>query len=170
MSLFDIECTEEESSVVITPVNWEVTTSYGGGTSLAPDQIREASVQIDHFSAKYPTHNSPKYFLRECNDAILKSSQTNQKKAQEVYETSPEDKPELLKQVNEASEALNDWVYQETKKTLEKGKIAGSLGGGGTDINVLPLRRTCDWGEAEGNWRQEAIAPNGALLSDSGFG
>lgn len=129
MSLFDIECTEEESSVVITPVNWEVTTSYGGGTSLAPDQIREASVQIDHFSAKYPTHNSPKYFLRECNDAILKSSQTNQKKAQEVYETSPEDKPELLKQVNEASEALNDWVYQETKKTLEKGKIAGSLGG-----------------------------------------
>ena len=129
MSLFDLDCNEEESSVIITPVNWEVTTSYGGGTSLAPDQIREASVQIDHFSAKYPKLDSPKYFLRECNEAILKSSQTNQKKAQKVYQTSPVENPDLLLQVNDASDALNDWVYQETSKTLAKGKVAGTLGG-----------------------------------------
>ena len=47
-SLFGLPYSTEESDLIIVPVPWEVTASYGGGSSDAPSAILEASTQVDH--------------------------------------------------------------------------------------------------------------------------
>ena len=42
-------CGPGEAGVVLIPVPWEPTTSYGGGTASGPEAIRQASKQVDLF-------------------------------------------------------------------------------------------------------------------------
>lgn len=46
-NIFGLPFTVEESEIVILPVPWEVTVSYGGGTVNGPEAIFEASFQVD---------------------------------------------------------------------------------------------------------------------------
>src|SRR5262245_42810170 len=47
--LFGVPTTREQSKIILIPVPWEVTTSYGSGTSRGPDAVLRASAQIDLF-------------------------------------------------------------------------------------------------------------------------
>ena len=47
--LFGLGGTVKDSKIVIIPVPWEVTTSYGGGTVHGPTQVLKASAQVDLF-------------------------------------------------------------------------------------------------------------------------
>ncbi len=47
--LFGIKTSAESAKIVILPVPWEVTTSYGGGTAEGPEVVLKASPQIDLF-------------------------------------------------------------------------------------------------------------------------
>ncbi len=48
-------------------------------------------------------------------------------KGEDLKPTNSCQKP--LKEVNEGSEHLNKWVYEQTKALLEKNKLVGLLGG-----------------------------------------
>ena len=45
--MFGLPFTQEECQVQLIPVPWEVTVSYGGGTTKGPAAIYEASYQVD---------------------------------------------------------------------------------------------------------------------------
>src|SRR3954463_5660634 len=47
--IYGLPFTPEESKVVIVPVPFEATTSYGGGTSEGPRAVLDASRQVDLF-------------------------------------------------------------------------------------------------------------------------
>src|ERR1700760_1506043 len=47
--IFGLPHTEEQALVVLVPVPWEATTSYGGGAAEGPRAILEASAQVDLF-------------------------------------------------------------------------------------------------------------------------
>ena len=47
--IFGLPFTPGDARVVIVPVPFEATTSYGGGTSLGPQAVFEASKQVDLF-------------------------------------------------------------------------------------------------------------------------
>ena len=47
--IFGLPFTPDDARVVIVPVPFEATTSYGGGTSKGPAAIFEASKQVDLF-------------------------------------------------------------------------------------------------------------------------
>ncbi len=49
LGLFGITSCRETARIILIPVPWEVTTSYGGGTSRGPEAILNASSQIDLF-------------------------------------------------------------------------------------------------------------------------
>jgi agmatinase len=53
-NLFGLPFTVEESRVVIVPVPWEVTVSYGGGTARAPEAVVASSLQVDLFDSYLP--------------------------------------------------------------------------------------------------------------------
>src|SRR5690606_19494391 len=45
---------EEESDCILLPVPWDVTTSYAEGTSSAPENILQASAQLDLCDISFP--------------------------------------------------------------------------------------------------------------------
>src|SRR3990167_5147504 len=47
--IFGLPFTPDESKLILIPVPWEVTTSYGAGTSKGPQAILKASKQVDLF-------------------------------------------------------------------------------------------------------------------------
>ncbi|HEY0593285.1 MAG TPA: arginase family protein, partial [Thermoanaerobaculia bacterium] len=47
--IYGLPFTPDESKVVVIPVPFEATTSYGGGTSQGPEAVLEASKQVDLF-------------------------------------------------------------------------------------------------------------------------
>ncbi len=53
-SIYGLPFTAEESEIIIIPVPWEVTVSYGAGASLGPEAILEASYQVDLLHEEFP--------------------------------------------------------------------------------------------------------------------
>ena len=43
-NIFGLPTTEEDARLIILPIPWEVTVSYGAGTSRAPEAILKASL------------------------------------------------------------------------------------------------------------------------------
>src|SRR5690554_3445228 len=53
-SIYGLPFTADESEIIIVPVPWEVTVSYGAGASEGPDSIFDASFQVDLLHQKFP--------------------------------------------------------------------------------------------------------------------
>ena len=53
-SIFGLPFTAEQSEIIIIPVPWEVTVSYGSGASDGPSAILEASFQVDLHHQEFP--------------------------------------------------------------------------------------------------------------------
>lgn len=133
--IFGIPLKEDDCKLVLLPVPWEVTTSYGVGASLGPKIIRECSEQIDLFDIETGVAYEEGYFMKPVNQDILKESQLYKKDAQKVISMRTELSDDiktidsLVNKVNAASEKLTEWVYTETKKILQTGKLFGLVGG-----------------------------------------
>ena len=133
--IFGIPLTEEQSKLVLLPVPWEVTTSYGKGASNGPRIIRQASEQIDLFDIETKNAFEQGIFMREISKKVLSDSKKNKALAQKLIKMktnlSRDQKTmnKLTAQVNAASKKLTDWVYSETKEILKTGKLFGLVGG-----------------------------------------
>jgi len=136
-NIFGLPFTEEESRLVILPVPWEVTVSFGSGTARAAEQIMRASLQIDLFDPDVPHGWKQGFFMKDCDKKVLLKSDYLRKEAELYLDyTSKGDLVEkngfmckTLREVNEGSLFLNDWVYEQTKALIDKGKLVGLLGG-----------------------------------------
>lgn len=133
--IFGIPLTEDECKVVLLPVPWEVTTSYGKGASNGPRIIRQASEQIDLFDFETKNAYEAGYFMRQISKDILNRSKKFKKIAQKVIELRTSQSKagaqidRLVAEVNAASGELTDWVYRQTKEILAAGKLFGLVGG-----------------------------------------
>jgi agmatinase len=133
--IFGIPLSEADCKLVLLPVPWEVTTSYGKGASNGPRIIRSASEQIDLFDFETKNAYEAGYFMKEISEEILAKSVKYKKLAQKVIELKTEQSDDnsqiekLTKEVNAASVELTEWVYQQTKNILNSGKLFGLVGG-----------------------------------------
>jgi agmatinase len=136
-NIFGLPFTEEESRLVIMPIPWEVTVSYAAGTARAPEHMFVASRQVDLYDPEYQDGWKKGIFMRPVNKKILTKSDYLRKEA-ELYinfiaqEECVDDNRfmcKTLKEINEGSLFLNDWVYQQTRELLDKGKLVALLGG-----------------------------------------
>lgn len=136
-NIFGLPFTEEESRVVLLPVPWEVTVSYGAGTSRAAEQIFKASLQVDLFDPDVKDGWKNGFFMKPIDKKILLKSDYLRKEAELYidYISKGEDvlankfMSKSLKEINEGSLYLNDWVYEQTKALLEAQKLVGLIGG-----------------------------------------
>ena len=133
--IFGLPYAEKESQLILIPVPWEATTSYGGGTSEGPSAIVEASRQVDLFDVDLPRGYEAGVFIRPEAREIRTLNRTARLAAKKIIAVGgdiPARNKKLLaaqKKVNQAGERLNQFVYQQTKQVLTQGKIAGILGG-----------------------------------------
>src|SRR6478672_2891859 len=136
-NVFGLPFSEEEARLVLLPVPWEVTVSFGSGTARSAEQIMKASLQVDLFDPDVADGWKEGFFLREADRKVLLKSDYLRKEAELYIDyISKGDAVEnnqfmckTLKEVNEGGYFLNSWVYQQTKYLLDKGKIVGVLGG-----------------------------------------
>ncbi len=133
--IFGIPLSETESRLVLLPVPWEVTTSYGKGASNGPRIIRQASEQIDLFDIETKNAYEQGIFMRTIPKTILSKNKKYKALAQKLIKMrtnlSKDQKTmaSLAKQVNEASREVSDWVYSQTKQIINSGKLFGLVGG-----------------------------------------
>ncbi len=136
-TIFGLPFKEDDARLVILPVPWEVTVSYGGGTSRAPEHIFSASLQVDIYDPDVPDGWKQGFYMREMDRKILWKSDYLRKEAELYLDyiikgDAVEDNQfitKTLNDVNEGSAFLNKWVYEQTKALLDRGKLVGLLGG-----------------------------------------
>ena len=136
-NIFGLPFTEEEASIVLLPVPWEVTVSYNAGTSRAAEHVFKASLQVDLLDAEVKDGWKKGFYMRHSDKKILMKSDYLRKEA-ELY-IDYISKGEIvdknifmcksMKEINEGSLFLNNWVYDQTKDLLNRGKLVGLVGG-----------------------------------------
>src|SRR5471030_1969074 len=97
--IFGLPHTLENSKLILLPVPWEATTSYGGGTSEGPAAILEASKQVDLFDLEVLKPYEAGMFMRmECAD-VQSWNQEAKELAQDIIEVGGEigGDPKLVK-------------------------------------------------------------------------
>ena len=53
-TVFGLPFSTEQSEIIVIPVPWEVTVSYGAGASEGPDAVLDASFQVDLNHQNFP--------------------------------------------------------------------------------------------------------------------
>src|SRR3569832_2420568 len=53
-NVFGLPFSEDDSRLVILPIPWEVTVSFGSGTARSAEQLMKASLQVDLFDPDMP--------------------------------------------------------------------------------------------------------------------
>ncbi len=136
-NIFGLPFTEEDAALVILPIPWEVTVSYNAGTARAPEHIFNASLQVDLFDPDVKDGWKQGFFMRAPDKKLLMKSDYLRKEA-ELYINYiangdlVEDNRfmcKTLKEINEGSLFMNNWVYEQTIALLNEGKLVALLGG-----------------------------------------
>lgn len=135
-NLFGLPFTEFESDIIILPVPWEVTTSYGGGTSEGPMHVMLASKQVDLFHPDFPELWKRGIFMRAANADLMALNSEAKGWASQIIEAwtsghgiSGDAESLLLSNVNEACAKMNAWVRDSVISLRGAGKSVGLLGG-----------------------------------------
>lgn len=127
---------EQNAQIVLFPVPWDVTTSYADGTATGPQNILEASSQLDLYDPVVSKAWEMGIFMRASSEKWLTRNAAMRKKAKryiDALERGEDVKTGSLASdlvaVNEACESLKNWVYLETSNLLDAGKLVGLVGG-----------------------------------------
>jgi agmatinase len=124
----------DDARIVIIPVPWEPTTSYGRGTVRGPSSILHGSRQVDLFDAQTGRPYEAGIALLPVDPEIVLWNAEACAASEPVIAAGGEvaGDPDLearLARVNELSSKLNERVGAIARAWLDKGKIVGLIGG-----------------------------------------
>jgi agmatinase len=130
--IYGLPFTPEEARVVIVPVPFEATTSYGGGTSGGPAAVFEASKQVDLFDRDTGRPYKAGIAMLDIPRKVARWNAEARKAAKPVIAaggvTNRATRAAAAK-VNALSEKMNEWVYEKSAELLDDGKLVVTLGG-----------------------------------------
>lgn len=136
-NLFGFPVKESEADIVIIPIPWDATASYGKGTSDGPKAILDASTQLDFYHPKLEDAWKTKVYLTPISKEW---ADINSKLCIEAIEyiTFLENGGKIegnidfqttVNTINEASNALKNNLKERATSLMNNGKIVGVLGG-----------------------------------------
>lgn len=126
----------ETAELILFPVPWDVTVSYQAGTSSGPENILQASVQLDLLDPDIADawkmgiyFESPSSFWAKKNAALRPIAEryigfleSGQQEADNAYAAD-------LEEINNTCAALHAYVKQHVLEWHQKGKLVGLVGG-----------------------------------------
>lgn len=131
--IFGLPHSPDEARVVLIPVPWEATVSYGGGTAGGPAAILEASKQVDLFDRETGRPYQAGIALLPIPGEVVAWNETARRAAAPVIEAGGAGGDArleaLVAEVNALGARLNGWVEAEARRWLERGKLVGLVGG-----------------------------------------
>lgn len=136
-NIFGFPVTEQEANIVLIPIPWDATASYGKGTSDGPQAILDASTQLDFYHPNLEKAFETKVFMTEiseewkkinarlCEAAIeyIDYIENGGKLADSVHFQ------QVVKEINEAQNALKANLKEKALEVMKAGKIPAVLGG-----------------------------------------
>jgi agmatinase len=136
-NLFGFPVSENEADIVVIPVPWDATASYGKGTSDGPQAILDASTQLDFYHPKLENAFTTKVFLTPISNEW---KNINTKLCMEAVEYIDflENGGQLeentffqstVSSIAEAQNALRENLRARSKELMQQGKMVGVLGG-----------------------------------------
>jgi agmatinase len=136
-NIFGFPVDEHEADIVIIPVPWDVTASYGKGTSRGPQAILDASVQLDFYHPLLENAYNTKVFMTPLsNEWIEINDQLCVKSAEYIHflesgldiNNNPGFK-ETIDEINSTQLGLKNNLKERALELIKKGKIVAVLGG-----------------------------------------
>lgn len=131
--LYGLPHTPEEAAVVVVPVPWEATVSYGTGTVDGPAAVLEASRQVDLLDRETGRpYEGGIAMLPVPAEVRAWSDEARRLAAPVIARGGPGDDAalrEAVAQVDALGDRMNAWVYEQSKRWLERGRLVGVLGG-----------------------------------------
>ena len=136
-NIFGFPYTEQEADIVLVPVPWDATASYGKGTSNGPQAILDASTQLDFYHPELERAYETKIYMspvssewKAINDQLCEAGvqyiaqieRTGEEDAMRLYAST-------LQEINEAHRALRLNLKERCSALLKAGKIPCVLGG-----------------------------------------
>jgi agmatinase len=120
-----------EAKLLLLPVPWEATTSYGGGTCNAPAAIISASHQLDLEDGLFDQPYKAGITFVPLSEEIITLNRHAREVALRVIEAVErgDEAPDDTATVNVASAQLNQYVYEQAKAARQQGKLAAVVGG-----------------------------------------
>lgn len=135
--IFGLPFSCEQADIILIPVPWEATVSYGSGAAEGPKAIFDASFQMDLHHFDYPHLWKRGIAMDRFPDEILALSNTTRDESLKIIGAlesgvdprKDEQYNEQYRSINEACEQMNDWVEERTAHWMDQGKIVGLIGG-----------------------------------------
>jgi agmatinase len=136
-NLFGLPFTPDEAEIVIIPVPWEVTVSYGGGTAKGPEAVLKASHQVDLYDPAVLAAWKVGVAMDGVDRSLEAKGAALRPKAAEYIDLlvsgkNPLSDPRLrslLAEINEACSGMNAWVKAMALHFMKRGKVVGLIGG-----------------------------------------
>ena len=123
----------EEAEVVVYPVRWDVTTSYGGGAAQGPQAILEASPQLDFYDFDYPRAWETRIGTHPGNESCADNALWREKALEVIHGLEQGDDiatyAPRLEAINRECLRVNQRTKADTAALLEQGKNVVLLGG-----------------------------------------
>lgn len=157
-NIFGLPFSLAEAKVVILPVPWEVTVSYGAGTAKGAEAVFTASSQLDLFDPDFPQAWQAGIAMSELSSFWQEQNLVlREKAAQYIHFLENADSHDLksscsnnqefdliVKEINRAGFELNDWLKKESSSFLSQGKLVGVLGGDhSSPLGLMQALSTC---------------------------
>ena len=133
-TLFGLPADENQAAVIILSVPWEVTVSYGSGTSNGPAAILKASAQLDLADPDFHQAWQPGYCLKSFDPDIQMRSKQLRTKTVSYIESLEEGMPPnpnlpVVQEANQAGLCLKESIKMQALQLLQNQKIPALLGG-----------------------------------------
>lgn len=133
-NFFGLPCTMDDADIILLPVPWDATASYGKGTAKGPQAIMDASLQVDLFDEKISRAWEVKAAAHPIDEEILNLNKKCSTVADNVIRRLEKGIAEsellsLIAKVNAGSEYVNKYVEELSSKYLAKRKTVGLIGG-----------------------------------------
>lgn len=132
--IFGLPHTPEEARVVVLPVPYAATTSYGGGAEDGPNAILEASRQVDLYDVDFKRPYEAGIAMTHDASKVRAWHEEARPHAAQIIELggvddgSPAFKAALAR-VNELSDHVNADTYEHARTWIKRGKLVALVGG-----------------------------------------
>ncbi|WP_310423701.1 agmatinase family protein [Chamaesiphon sp. VAR_48_metabat_135_sub] len=125
------------AQTIIFGVPWEVTVSYNPGTAAAPQQILDASTQLDLYDFDNPQGWQAGIYMPPIDLDLLTKNDYYRQQAALIIDrlergeslTVEPDLTTILAEINQAGADLNRWLFDRTQTAIADGKKVGVIGG-----------------------------------------
>lgn len=131
--IFGLPHRPEEARVVLIPVPWEATVSYGTGTAGGPETILQASRQVELRDHEAGTPYEAGICLLPISEQVRAWNERARRLAEPVIAAGGiEEDPSLsdnVREVDALGAELNAWTHETASTWRKRGKLVGLVGG-----------------------------------------